>query len=278
MKIGVLLIALLILSSTLVSAAQISDYPKFFDKGNNTKITIVKGSGQSALHSIAALDVLATLPREFYANIHNKLDADSDIDMKSDFILIGGPCQNRITKQFVDNPDDCSLGLKEGETLFKLIDGSQTILIIVTGKDSDYRKIGSILRDRGTVKSLKGNEIKLGGKTLEINDKPAEKKAEPKPVEKKEEEKPAFTDRADQVEKGVCDGCVTENGCLLVGDLTSINGKPHFCNDKKEFQMQNDLGGSCSNNLECVTGFCQSSKCAEKTWWFSFWVWLKNLF
>lgn len=275
MKIGVLSITFLILASCLVSAANLSDYPKFFDKGNNTQITIVKGSGQSVFHSIAALEVLATLPREFYENINNKLDSDTDINMRSDFILIGGPCQNRITKQFVDNPDDCSLGLKEEEILFKLVENGQTVMIIVSAKDSDYRKVGSILRDRGTVKSFQGNKIKVGGKTLEIGTTLEKNTVEVKEEKKEEAE---FTDRADQVEKGICGGCVTENGCLSVGDLTSINGKPNFCNENKEFQMQQDLGGSCTKNIECVTGFCKSSKCAEKTWWYRFWIWLTNLF
>ena len=275
----ILLISLILLISSLsVLAVNLSDYPKFLDKGKNTKITIVKGSGQSSIHAIAALDVLSTLPREWYkTNIFSKLDSDGDIDPNSDFILIGGPCNNKITKRFVENPDDCAQGATPGNSIIKVVGDKQIVVMLFAATDADYRTLGKTL---ATQKFPKADKVIVAGDSIKEAPKEEPKKEPVKVVvaPPKEEPKKEFTDRAAEVAKGVCDGCVTENGCLSLGDLTSISGKSHYCSENKELKMQQDINGSCTQNIECVTSYCNSGTCQEKSWLHKFWIWLKNLF
>lgn len=263
-------IVLVILSIQVL--ADLSDYPNIFDQ--NRTVQSVKGHSQSSKHVQASMNIFYTLPGDL--NYANRLDNNNEVkDLSTDFILIGGPCQNEITKHFFPD-EDCSMGVKEDEVVVRLKEnGDQKILLIASPSDDSLVEVTKLIRENPRLfKNKKGDQFILRPKKEESKD--AVDNSETNKV--KETTEAEFNGKAKQVQKGICDGCETEYGCINLHDSTSVNGKPYYCSDDKQLIEQKALGSSCEFNFECVNNVCNNNVCSKTSWYSRLWSWVRNLF
>mgnify|MGYP001569946234 CR=1 FL=1 len=75
------------------------------------------------------------------------------------------------------------------------------------------------------------------------------------------------------VEEVVCNGCVKDKNCYLIGYRT----ENQFC-DNKQFTNQKQADASCNNNFECSTNLCIDNECVSSGFWQAIMRFFKNLF
>ena len=261
MKKLILLLIIILLSTQVL--ADLENYPDFFSKDKT--IQSVKGAKQSSKHIQASLNIFYSLPEEIRtSNYENRLDLKGEVkDFETNFILIGGPCQNSITKHFFPG-EDCFLGLNNGQTLIKLKENNkQKILLIVSGSDDSLLKTTESIRNNPDFfKGIKENEIMI------------ESNGNMKKVKMTEE---TSKDSVKQIKKLDCKGCAVDGNCIEKLSLTSINGKPHFCSEELNLIPQKELEEECQNNYECIQNRCKKNKCKEQSIFTKFTNWIKSL-
>ncbi|MEA2036618.1 MAG: hypothetical protein U9O94_03865 [Nanoarchaeota archaeon] len=157
----------------------ISDFPFPFIEGNNFNGLIIIGDRASAESAMSANDILMALQ---YSNSEGESDIIKKIDISSpklvseivDFkeqnvIIIGDPCENKITKEIIGKDGDCKNDLIIGEGVIQLFDtGKENVALLVTGGEPrDTREAAHILSNYKEY-SLKGNKcsIKVSSRTI----------------------------------------------------------------------------------------------------------------
>jgi len=58
-----------------------------------------------------------------------------------------------------------------------------------------------------------------------------------------------------------CDGCLTENECLDVGDHKHYEDTFYYCDSDSEMKPVKELGESCDKDYECDYYFCNKGAC-----------------
>lgn len=180
---------MLVLVSGFVLAYSLDDYPKLLKKDGKVNLQIVMGKNAPGIHPLVATDIILGLKAEgFGPGINNRIDYEVK-DFSTDFILVGGPCENTVTKKFFD--EDCKMGLSPGQYLIKYKEESGHSIILVFGYGEDeIRKAGDLMRNQPY--QLKGNEYIGGQKAVEEQPKeiPQEQPQQPKQEEQPKEEEP----------------------------------------------------------------------------------------
>lgn len=170
-KILVLLILFILLLSPFLLAYDLSDFPDFLIDNNKLMASIVVGEKPMVKDLYAAGDIYSSLrysktteipqecksPDTLYRSYCPKgleikgIMTDKDISNEDSYILIGGPCANKITAQVMDLPTtwpECTIGFRKGIGKILLYNKWNRTQIIVAGYDSeDTRKAAEVLKN-----------------------------------------------------------------------------------------------------------------------------------
>ncbi len=264
------LILFILLSSTVI-AADLSDFPRLFTE--HKPVQSVKGYTQSVRHVQTSMNILSILPRNI--ETINRIDRDridlgpDSINLEGDFILIGGPCQNQITKHFYPNAD-CLFGITDEDTIIKFEQrGQQRILVIASGSDEDLFKVSELIKSNPKIlEDVNKSEVILDRKQIKEEREPEEENKIPDEIE----------DEVVTKKSGKCSACESEYGCLDFHEVTSINGKPFYCADNAKLAQQRDVGEACKLNHECIFNNCDNEVCGKASCWRRFVLWVKSIF
>lgn len=246
-----LFVLVFLFSLSVASAVDLSDYPMFSEP-----IQVVVGSDVPGLHSVTATDIMFTLTGYDKKAINMRL-ANEVSDFSTDFVLIGGPCVNAVTKHFY--PDaGCTL---EGSGVYYLPNGEQNVVTVVASNDDTLRELG--LAVRHSSHELSGEKYTLPGAVVE----------EVAPVE----------DPAVVVAPATptCTGCLVGSECLTNGQVTSVQGVGHYCFGTELVAQLSS--GECSVDAACLSGTCDDGWCrplASEALGFFGWIkaWFAKLF
>lgn len=139
--------------------AYLNDYPKMFNTDKKFNGVIVVGENAQSKEALAVAEIAVGLVTrvtgsEFSKEVKDisgliisldtfKTDTEVlDITSKNT-ILVGGPCSNAATAAALGNPEDCTIGLKPGNAIIKLIDNGQSVSLIVAGYTAEDTRIAS---------------------------------------------------------------------------------------------------------------------------------------
>ncbi len=171
----------LLLSAGLVLAAapveplakELNNYPALFLQDKNFNGYIVVGENAKASDVLAATDIvigLANAGYKFPSSI-TKLTQEITKLKDSNLILVGGPCVNSLTANFMNSFGECTEGFNPGKAKIMLYENGEKIALVVAGySGEDTRAAGKILENFATYKlSGKSAEVERGGSLSEVS-------------------------------------------------------------------------------------------------------------
>jgi hypothetical protein len=134
-KRGFIGICILLLVISLVSAVDLSGFPKMFVRAGKADVVVIVGKAAEAEDVIGAIDIVAMLQYETGQN--RKIDIarlDSEVDdlYEHNSIVIGGPCANAAAARLLEFPENCLEGFEVGSStirLFEFTNGRKSILV-----------------------------------------------------------------------------------------------------------------------------------------------------
>lgn len=155
--------------SSIAFAADLSDYPDMFLKGNRLNLYIVVGKSAAAEDVVGAIDITASLMQaseQFGYTSIARLDEEiiDEIGSKN-MILVGGPCANSATAKIMGYPSNCAEGFEYGKAKIKLYEENGVYNLIVAGKSAiDTRRATSVLSDYSNPEyDFNGTEVIVEG-------------------------------------------------------------------------------------------------------------------
>ncbi len=161
----------------------LEQYPNIFAYSNKPTY-IVMGKDAPTYHSMVQTSVALSLPQtgQDYTNtFDNELPTTEGVNL----ILIGGPCDNSITAEFVES-ESCGLGTEPGEAKIQLLEtGERTVMLIVGYGENEMREAGQLLQDQ---EPLDGTTAVLETTPTEVEEEEPEEPEEEPIIEEPEEE------------------------------------------------------------------------------------------
>ena len=264
-----LLILFILLVSLSIVNATMEDYPEPYVKDHYTDdLYAVLGRAHATTHSIASTNVILGVG-PVNGNFNTRFE-DEITSLNHNFIAIGNPCENTLTKRLL-NTANCDLGLTIGEGAIKHVTNNGYNSIIVIGTDRE-----SLIRASLVLKNY-GN-YDLDGDTFIVSASGAIRKGELNLVSTQNTviNQPAPTVVQNTPQKQVTQGC---NGCLV--DKTCVEeGKiilNKYCEGKNLIEQKKD-NENCVRNIECLSGTCTDGKCGKIGFIDSIISWFKGLF
>ena len=177
-------IMIFILSLSLVSALDLSDYPNMFVKEVQGKKyfdgLMVLGDFATASDVIGAIDLAVALQSEVTTagldeslkglyNSHAVLASEiKGIENRQSLIIIGGPCANPVAAHFLNTKKDCTEGFLVGKARIKIFENGKYVAILVAGLHGEETRMAtSVLSNYKDYKEyLKGEEVVIGAATI----------------------------------------------------------------------------------------------------------------
>ena len=250
---------ILLISISLVSAS-LEDYPEPFVKDHHADhLAFVVSEEEVTLYSIVSADIASGLA-PVTGNTKTLLDKELLTNYRDyDLILIGDPCENKLTSKFI-SVEYCDH--KPGEARIKLVDNGDKKAIIVMGYNFDaIRNAGLVLRNYNDY-ALTGDEMTV----TEIDDEITISNAVSKTITQAQTPKQIVSIPG-------CEGCLVDKTCLEEGERLF----DEYCKDSSLLQ-QKESAENCNNNYECLTNKCKNNTCSKQTLLEMIINWLKSLF
>jgi len=142
---------LLILLSSIASAATISEWPYFFVTNGNFRALYVIGGEASSLDVISATEISTSLAKFKNVSIEigtSTIDSEIKNITRHDAIIIGSPCDNTAAFQLLGRPDPCYSGLGGSVGYIKVYEhGGKTQLLITGLTEQDRNEAAKFLAD-----------------------------------------------------------------------------------------------------------------------------------
>ncbi|MEW6062776.1 MAG: hypothetical protein AB1571_00180 [Nanoarchaeota archaeon] len=186
-------ILIFIILFSAISYASLSNYPEPFVKDNLlNNIIMVIGSRNVQTNTLVATDIALGLPTNKGTS---KTLFDTEIKaINGNLIVIGTPCNNKITAELLET-NDCHSGLNKGEAMLELIQQDNNAILIVTAYgNEELRNLGKIVRDYNNYKQFfTSDTLLIKGSSIEQYNyipKKQEQAGEQKQIEKPSVEQP----------------------------------------------------------------------------------------
>ena len=143
----------------------LNHYPYPFIKNNNYNSLYIILPDQSTLDEQQAASGLAK-SLQSTRSLPPKIVSVSEFkflpEARHNLILLGDACTNELINELL-SPRTCTLNLKEGQGLLKLVNYDRTSTLIVAGYDTNsMRKAVNVLANYGTF-PLKGKQVLVEG-------------------------------------------------------------------------------------------------------------------
>lgn len=262
-----LLILALFLSSLSLVTATLENYPEPYVKDHYTDdLYAVLGRAHATTHSIASTNVILGVA-PVNGNFNTRFE-DEITSLNHNFIVIGNPCENTLTKRLL-NTNNCDLGLTIGEGAIKHVtnNGYNSIIIIGTNKDSLIRT-SLVLKNYGN--------YDLDGDTFIVNADGDIREGELNLVAQNNTVSQPPTNvvqnTSQKQSSQACNGCLVDKTCVENGKV--ILNK--YCDGKNLIEQKKDKE-YCIRNIECLTGSCIEGKCSKIGSLNNIISWLKGL-
>ncbi len=144
-----------------VGCSDLSDFPSCYIKNGKFDAALVVGQFANSVVNLAMTDFAGFTKAEFQ---FTKLDVEiskSNSCVKNT-VSFGNVCTNFFSAYLLGNPKDCSLGLKPGQGVVKLVElpGGYSSVVIAGYSDEDTRKL---------VKAIIKGDVTLSGKEFKWN-------------------------------------------------------------------------------------------------------------
>ena len=251
---------LILLISTSLAGASLEDYPEPFVKDHRSDhLAFVVSEEEVTLYSIVSADIASGLA-PVAGNTKTLLDRELLTNYRDyDLILIGDPCENKLTSKFI-SVEYCDHN--PGEARIKLVDNGDKKAIIVMGYNFDaIRNAGLVLRNYNDY-ALTGDEMIV----TEIDDEITISNAVSKTITQAQTPKQIVSIPG-------CEGCLVDKTCLEEGERLF----DEYCKDSSLLQ-QKEPNENCNNNYECLTNKCKNNTCSKQTILEIIIKWFKSLF
>ncbi len=262
-----LFLFILLISLSIVNAT-LENYPEPYVRDHYTDdLYAVLGRAHATTHSIASTNVILGVG-PVNGNFNTRFE-DEITSLNHNFIVIGNPCDNTLTKRLL-NTDNCDLGLTLGEGAIKHVtnNGYNSIIVIGTDKDSLIRaslvlkNYGNYDLDGDTFIVSADGEIRKG----ELNLVSTQTNIISQPVT-------TVTQNTPQKQSTqACNGCLVDKTCVENGKI--ILNK--YCDGKNLIEQKKDKE-NCVRNIDCLTGFCADGKCGKIEFLDGIISWFKGL-
>lgn len=148
-----------------VGCSDLSNFPNCYIKDGKFEASLVVGAYATSIVNLAMTDFAASL--NFAANLGvgtSKLDVEisNSNSCVKNTVSFGNVCTNFFSAYLLGNPKDCSLGLKPGQGIVKLVElpGGYSSVVIAGYSDEDTRKL---------VKAIIKGDVTLSGKEFKWN-------------------------------------------------------------------------------------------------------------
>lgn len=171
-----IIVIILLLSLSLVSAYDLSEYPEMFlvkvsDK-TYLNAQIVVGNNAASSDVIGAIDIATSLNYHTKSSDskENSIEAvlASEIrgqELNKNLILVGGPCINSATAVIMGYPKDCADGFYKGKAIIKLYENNGFNALVIAGMTAEDTKLAAkVLADN--LYDFKGKEIEVAGTSI----------------------------------------------------------------------------------------------------------------
>ncbi len=173
---AVLLGAGLVLAAAAPAAPlnkDLSSYPALFLKDSTFNGYLVVGENAKASDVLAAADIVIGLANAGYnfPSSVTKLTNEITKLKDSNLILVGGPCVNSLTANFMNSFGECTEGFNPGRAKILLYENGEKIALVVAGySGEDTRAAGKILENFAVYKlSGKSAEVERGSSLSEVS-------------------------------------------------------------------------------------------------------------
>ena len=265
-----LLILFILLVSLSAVNATMEDYPEPYVKDHYTDdLYAVLGRAHATTHSIASTNVILGVG-PVNGNFNTRFE-DEITSLNHNFIAIGNPCENTLTKRLL-NTANCDLGLTIGEGAIKHVtnNGYNSIIVIGTDRESLIRaslvlkNYGNYDLDGDTFIVSASGDIRKG----ELNLANTQNNAVTQPPIQ-----PSVQNTPQKQITQECNGCLVDKTCVEEGKI--ILNK--YCEGKNLIEQKKD-NENCVRNIECISGTCADGKCGKIGFIDSIISWFKGLF
>lgn len=158
-----------LLLASAVFAADLSEYPDMFMKGNRLNLLIVVGKGAAAEDVVGAIDIAASLmqasQQDEFESIARLDEEVLDVIYDYNVILVGGPCANTAAAKIMDYPANCNEGFEFGKAIIRLYDHGEHFALLVAGRTAlDTRRATNVLSDYSNPNyAFEGTELVVEG-------------------------------------------------------------------------------------------------------------------
>jgi len=166
-KRGFIGICMLVIVISIVSAADLSFFPKIFVRAGKADVFVVVGKAAQAEDVVGAIDIVTMLQYETGQNRQidiARLDSEIEEIDAQNTIVVGGPCANAAAARLLGFPENCLEGFEVGSSIIKLFEfpnGKKSIL--VAGMTAlDTRRATTVLSNYENY-NLTGTEMKISG-------------------------------------------------------------------------------------------------------------------
>jgi len=163
-------ICMLLLVISIVSATDLSQFPKMFVRAGKADIVVIVGKAADAEDVVGAIDIVTMLQYETGQN--RKLDVarlDSEVEdlYAENSIVVGGPCANAAAARLLGFPENCLEGFEVGSSIIRLFEfPNNRKSILVAGMTAiDTRRATAVLANYDDY-NLSGTEMKITGVRL----------------------------------------------------------------------------------------------------------------
>lgn len=173
----IVLFILISLTTSIVLAYDLSDFPDFFRQFSQFDGIGVVGDSMNEEDIRNLVNILAIFipPRGNVPTVINRKEsgvakiASEVANISSqNIIAVGGPCANHVTAQIMDLPTtwpECTNGFEEGSGRIKLYNKWDKIQIVVAGYSAEDTSKAAKVLENYNKSNLTGYEIKIRGNT-----------------------------------------------------------------------------------------------------------------
>ncbi|MFC1697072.1 hypothetical protein ACFL1H_01960 [Nanoarchaeota archaeon] len=157
----------------------LKNFPELFVEDDKLNAILVVGEDSPSTDTIAAVDIAVGIMEYIYDKNREQVDSiqigsaifDSQVSdpLNQNMIVVGNPCNNKISSLLMGNPDSCNEGLNPGEGLIKLFNYNGKVQLLVSGySDDDVRKAARVLSEYKE-HDLFGTEVIVSGSLYRPN-------------------------------------------------------------------------------------------------------------
>ncbi|MBW2978341.1 hypothetical protein KY331_05840 [Candidatus Woesearchaeota archaeon] len=166
-KKGFIGICILLLVISIVSAADLSEFPKMFVRAGKADVVVIVGKSAQAEDVVGAIDIVTML--QYKTGQNRQIDVarlDSEVEdlYEQNSIVIGGPCANAASARLLGFPENCLGDFEVGSAIIKLFEfPNNRKSILVAGLTAiDTRRATTVLANYEE-HNLTGKEMKIAG-------------------------------------------------------------------------------------------------------------------